>query len=1057
MFAALCSLIDARDPAIDGTPPTDDELFECSTCNCNVGSRTKHCRLCNKCVSVFDHHCNWLNTCIGNKNYTLFLILILCVFIFTASVTVLGIHQIVLIAKSEDHQRLIFNNSYWNGSSAALVYGFGGFLIFLNGCLSILVLQLILLHMYLLKKGYTTYEYIISKAHRAKEISDQIQHEAKNSGKDKSNKDSDTCLDWIVFSKKKKENAKNYGGGYSSYSNTNNDAVEFNTRQTNGQVSLSANEQSIADLVIDPRREGKRCFSASCCARTKKLKDKPFNSAEQLQEMPSPLDDEQVDNNKNTEEGKGNNNNHLHISSSHTAHHNTQYGNRVGEHKQSNLHGMTNTETEANAQHDTETIDVLSRSSSSHVVGISNFEENNPIFNPSMILCDHLPNTLTMEDDPDFHGERRASVDSSLVTLNEGNAKDYYSTHVGFGEAASLHFSLRSNFNNNLTFVSNNDKHQQGSTSENCTLSLYDNKNNILSLSKSLSVSSNQALIREDYTDLNCDDNHHHFPHQSIQQKPSSSKKNWRVSEDTNFQSDKCQELKKEGSGILSLPNDIQLPSQNFSKLLMAGVLNLSASSTPPPQEFSLSSHDEQKDLLLPNDTANILAKNDDGANALMTTCNDHIMAINHSQFSINDIETKAPSIVTSFNSHFNLPHPIEKNRIKNSFHDQNNICNNPTNNNSLLTSRSSIAIVTSSSSNDDVQLPNTPSFQEASSKQPKLFSNSNNPHNVVSVNTNILYPTRVARQTQNVSSASAEQHDETNDPIPCTFTPFSSISSNNLRVSADQISALKLKFHEPSSGKKLVSDSIFGLNNPNHSQSSFLFSTAAPSNNGVDYQNLSISNNNSASRLQTMALSTNPMPQMIGSRLRHSFTYQNSNKFSTLLNTSDSSVSHTNAFDNVLNHNKNIAVRHTTSTISNSSLQTMQPLSVVFENNNSARSLVGGNILNPSRGKGALQHLVPPPSTPVPRRTAQIGSNAQLQDLLTPASHRSSVQQVNCDNMSVTSAMTGCLLTHRSPFINIASSPATREQSSIIDSHVQFNEVHNSPNKKGSHTIGKR
>ncbi|KAG9148941.1 hypothetical protein Leryth_023762 [Lithospermum erythrorhizon] len=42
--------------------------------------KPKH-RTCNRCVEGFDHHCRWLNNCVGKKNYTTFILMMICVLI----------------------------------------------------------------------------------------------------------------------------------------------------------------------------------------------------------------------------------------------------------------------------------------------------------------------------------------------------------------------------------------------------------------------------------------------------------------------------------------------------------------------------------------------------------------------------------------------------------------------------------------------------------------------------------------------------------------------------------------------------------------------------------------------------------------------------------------------------------------------------------------------------------------------------------------------------------------------------------------------------------------
>ena len=43
-------------------PPVGEDTCRCYLCQVHVFASSKHCRFCDKCVLRFDHHCKWLNT-----------------------------------------------------------------------------------------------------------------------------------------------------------------------------------------------------------------------------------------------------------------------------------------------------------------------------------------------------------------------------------------------------------------------------------------------------------------------------------------------------------------------------------------------------------------------------------------------------------------------------------------------------------------------------------------------------------------------------------------------------------------------------------------------------------------------------------------------------------------------------------------------------------------------------------------------------------------------------------------------------------------------------------
>ena len=55
---------------------------ECSTCAIQRLPKANHCSICNNCVKGFDHHCTLLNNCVGKRTLRVFIILLMCSWVF---------------------------------------------------------------------------------------------------------------------------------------------------------------------------------------------------------------------------------------------------------------------------------------------------------------------------------------------------------------------------------------------------------------------------------------------------------------------------------------------------------------------------------------------------------------------------------------------------------------------------------------------------------------------------------------------------------------------------------------------------------------------------------------------------------------------------------------------------------------------------------------------------------------------------------------------------------------------------------------------------------------
>lgn len=167
------------------------DLYHCDVCG-YVDSKSKHCKVCNKCVSVFDHHCMWVNNCIGAKNYKFFVALLSVLTLLNCFVFFFCI-LFFITSLNGDTIKTSWTKTY--GSYNGIVfYLLLGILFALNIVVFVLVIQLFGLHLFLIKKNMTTYEYILNRVHESEK---------------KEKKSIRTFFEWIIIDKKRLENSKN--------------------------------------------------------------------------------------------------------------------------------------------------------------------------------------------------------------------------------------------------------------------------------------------------------------------------------------------------------------------------------------------------------------------------------------------------------------------------------------------------------------------------------------------------------------------------------------------------------------------------------------------------------------------------------------------------------------------------------------------------------------------------------------------------------------------------------------------------------------------------------
>ncbi|CAN6225945.1 unnamed protein product [Urochloa humidicola] len=141
---------------------SEEGMFFCSLCEVQVLKYSKHCRVCDKCVDGFDHHCRWLNNCIGKRNYRRFFVLMSTALVLLILQSAIGVLVLVLcfVERKEFSMQIVSKL----GSSFSLV----PFVIVVASCTilamvaSLPIAQLLFFHILLIKKGISTYDYIIA-------------------------------------------------------------------------------------------------------------------------------------------------------------------------------------------------------------------------------------------------------------------------------------------------------------------------------------------------------------------------------------------------------------------------------------------------------------------------------------------------------------------------------------------------------------------------------------------------------------------------------------------------------------------------------------------------------------------------------------------------------------------------------------------------------------------------------------------------------------------------------------------------------------------------------
>ncbi|KAJ0980825.1 hypothetical protein J5N97_009080 [Dioscorea zingiberensis] len=152
---------DCRKEDVNEQAGGEDALF-CTLCNAEVRKFSKHCRSCDKCVDGFDHHCRWLNNCVGRKNYITFITLMATSLIWLIIEFGVGVAVLVLCFVDKKGTEKSIVDQLGNGFSRA------PFATIVALCTAVSLLacvplgELFFFHLILIRKGITTYEYVVA-------------------------------------------------------------------------------------------------------------------------------------------------------------------------------------------------------------------------------------------------------------------------------------------------------------------------------------------------------------------------------------------------------------------------------------------------------------------------------------------------------------------------------------------------------------------------------------------------------------------------------------------------------------------------------------------------------------------------------------------------------------------------------------------------------------------------------------------------------------------------------------------------------------------------------
>nr|XP_043631233.1 protein S-acyltransferase 21-like [Erigeron canadensis] len=140
----------------------EEEALFCTLCNAEVRKFSKHCRSCDKCVDGFDHHCRWLNNCVGRKNYFTFVCLMAVGLVWLTFECGVGIAVLVRCFVNKRATEDQIADRLGDGFSRAPFATVVAICTVVSFLATIPLGELFFFHIILIRKGITTYEYVVA-------------------------------------------------------------------------------------------------------------------------------------------------------------------------------------------------------------------------------------------------------------------------------------------------------------------------------------------------------------------------------------------------------------------------------------------------------------------------------------------------------------------------------------------------------------------------------------------------------------------------------------------------------------------------------------------------------------------------------------------------------------------------------------------------------------------------------------------------------------------------------------------------------------------------------